>query len=124
REAGVPHERVEHRRGPASKVLPHLCGGRRTRGCADRRVGRSHRLHRRSRHRPPGRGALIMAATLTARYIDAVTRSLAPNAQEDVRVELEASIADAVEARLEQGESPDAAERGVLTELGDPAALA
>ncbi|GAA2904601.1 hypothetical protein JOD62_000798 [Microbacterium keratanolyticum] len=65
-----------------------------------------------------------MAATLTARYIDAVTRSLAPNAQEDVRVELEASIADAVEARLEQGESPDAAERGVLTELGDPAALA
>lgn len=65
-----------------------------------------------------------MTASLTARYIDAVTRSLTPTAQDDVRVELEASIADAIDARLEQGETPDAAERSVLTELGDPAALA
>lgn len=63
-------------------------------------------------------------ATLTERYIDATVRSLRPEAQDDVRAELEASIADAVEARLEQGESPDAAERAVLTELGDPGALA
>lgn len=65
-----------------------------------------------------------MAATLTDRYIDAVTRSLAPDTQDDVRTELTASIADAVDARLEQGEALEIAEREVLTELGDPAVLA
>lgn len=65
-----------------------------------------------------------MAATLTERYISAVTRSLAPAAQNDVRTELEASIADAIEARTEQGEKREDAERAVLTELGDPAILA
>lgn len=44
-----------------------------------------------------------MTTRLTERYIAAVTRSLNPHAQDDVRVELEASIADAVDARLEQG---------------------
>lgn len=63
-------------------------------------------------------------ATLTERYIGATIRSLRPETQDDVRAELEASIADAVEARLDQGESPDAAERAVLTELGDPGLLA
>lgn len=65
-----------------------------------------------------------MNATLTDRYIDAVARSLSPTAQDDVRVELTASISDAIEDRLEQGEAHDDAERAVLTELGDPAALA
>ena len=65
-----------------------------------------------------------MPATLTERYISATVRSLRPDAQEDVRAELAASIADAVEARTEQGEEPAAAEREVLTGLGDPAALA
>ncbi|MEW1960920.1 permease prefix domain 1-containing protein [Microbacterium sp. NPDC077644] len=65
-----------------------------------------------------------MAAALTDRYIGAVTKSLAPAAQEDVRTELEASIGDAVEARVEQGESREDAERAVVTDLGDPAALA
>lgn len=65
-----------------------------------------------------------MAATLTERYIGAVTRSLTPAAQHDVRAELEASIGDAVEARAEQGEERADAERAVLTELGDPAILA
>lgn len=65
-----------------------------------------------------------MAATLTERYIAAVTKSLSPNTQNDVRVELEASIADAVEARVEQGESSPDAEHRVLTDLGDPAILA
>lgn len=65
-----------------------------------------------------------MAATLTERYIDAVTRSLNPTAQDDVRIELEASIADAIEARVEQGESSEDAEHRVLTDLGDPAILA
>lgn len=63
-------------------------------------------------------------ATLTERYIAATIRSLKPENQADVRAELEASIADAVEARVEQGEAPEAAERTVLTELGDPGVLA
>lgn len=65
-----------------------------------------------------------MAATLSDRYIFAVTRSLAPELQDDVRTELTASIADAVDARAEQGEPSESAERAVLTDLGDPAALA
>lgn len=65
-----------------------------------------------------------MTTTLTERYIAAVTRSLPPTTQDDVRIELEASIADAVDARVEQGEAHEDAERHVLTELGDPAVLA
>ncbi len=65
-----------------------------------------------------------MAATLTDRYISAVTKSIDPAAQSDVRIELEASIADAVEARTDQGENGEDAERAVLTDLGDPAILA
>jgi hypothetical protein len=65
-----------------------------------------------------------MPTTLTERYISAAVHPLPPESQEDVRAELAASIADAVEARLEQGEEPAAAEREVLTGLGDPAVLA
>lgn len=65
-----------------------------------------------------------MATTLTERYISATIASLPPETQDDVRAELETSIADAVEARQDQGEDPGAAERAALTELGDPAALA
>ncbi len=66
----------------------------------------------------------MATAPLTERYIAATVRSLPPTAQHDVRAELEASIADAVEARLDQGEPPAQAERAVLTELGDPGVLA
>ncbi|MDQ0726385.1 permease prefix domain 1-containing protein [Microbacterium sp. W4I20] len=62
--------------------------------------------------------------TLTEKYISATIRSLPATSQADVRAELEASIADAVEARTDQGEPRDSAERAVLTELGDPGALA
>jgi hypothetical protein len=65
-----------------------------------------------------------MNTTLTERYIAATVKSLPPTAQDDVRAELQASVADAVEARVEQGEDREEAERVVLTELGDPAALA
>lgn len=65
-----------------------------------------------------------MTTTLTQRYIDATIRSIPPATQEDVRAELEASITDAVEARIELGEAPMSAERAVLSELGDPAVLA
>lgn len=67
---------------------------------------------------------MTTTATLTERYISATIRSLEPAVQDDVRAELEASIADAIEARLEQGETSSAAERSVLTELGDPGILA
>lgn len=67
---------------------------------------------------------MTTTTTLTERYISATIRSLRPEAQADVRAELEASIADAIEARLEQGEAPESAERAVLTELGDPGVLA
>lgn len=63
-------------------------------------------------------------STLTERYISATIRSLAPDTQDEVRAELEAAIADAVDARREQGESPEEAERAVLTDLGDPGILA
>lgn len=62
--------------------------------------------------------------TLTERYISAVTKSLPLTAQDDVRIELEASIADAVEARVDEGERREDAERSVLTGLGDPGFLA
>jgi len=62
--------------------------------------------------------------TLTERYITATIRSLPATAQADVRAELEGAIADAVEARVEQGEPRETAERAVLTELGDPGVLA
>lgn len=65
-----------------------------------------------------------MTATLTQRYIAATVHSLPPSSQDDVRAELSASIADAVEARIENGEPPEAAERSALNELGDPALLA
>jgi hypothetical protein len=65
-----------------------------------------------------------MAATLTDRYIAATVRTLPPDAQADVRAELAASIGDDLEARLEQGEAQEDAERAVLTALGDPDVLA
>lgn len=65
-----------------------------------------------------------MTTTLTDRYIQAAVSSLPAASHDDVRAELAGSIADAVEARVEQGETPADAERAALTELGDPAALA
>lgn len=61
---------------------------------------------------------------LTERYLDATARSLPAEAQDDVRNELRASIDEAIETRTEQGEDLQEAERAVLNELGDPAALA
>lgn len=65
-----------------------------------------------------------MTATLTERYISATIRSLEPGMRNDIRAELEASIADAIEARVAQGEAAQEAERRVLAELGDPGILA
>lgn len=67
-----------------------------------------------------------MESTLSERYVAATINSLGTGTGtvEDVRAELEALIADAAEARTEQGETPENAEHAVLTELGDPAILA
>lgn len=65
-----------------------------------------------------------MTATLTDRYIAATVRSLPESLQAEVRDELRASIADAVDVRTENGEPLEHAERAVLTELGDPGVLA
>lgn len=65
-----------------------------------------------------------MTATLTDRYITATVKSLPPQLQSEVRDELQASIADAIDARTEQGEALERAEREVLTDLGDPGVLA
>lgn len=65
-----------------------------------------------------------MTSTLSERYIAATVKDLPAELHAEVRPELEASIGDAVEARISQGEGREAAERTVLTELGDPAILA
>jgi len=77
--------------------------------------------------RPPEDAAV---PTLADRYLHAVGR-LVPDAQRGaIQAEVRERIADAVDARLAHGpavgappEDPAAAERAVLTELGDPARL-
>ncbi len=51
-------------------------------------------------------------------------RTVPEKQRADLSAELRASIADQIDARVESGESRDAAERAVLIELGDPDALA
>ncbi|MFT8395973.1 permease prefix domain 1-containing protein [Propionibacterium sp.] len=65
-----------------------------------------------------------MNATLTNRYIAAVIRTIPQRQRNDVARELGASIADQVDARVAAGEETATAEREVLTDLGDPDALA
>ena len=64
------------------------------------------------------------AATLTTRYVEAAMRTVPEKQREDLAAELEASIADQVDARVDAGQTQDAAERAVLTDLGDPDKLA
>ena len=64
------------------------------------------------------------AETLTTRYVDAAMRTVPEKQRDDLAEELTASIADQIEARTEAGEPAEAAERAVLTELGDPERLA
>ncbi len=62
--------------------------------------------------------------TLTDRYVDATLRGVPQDKRVDIERELRASIADAIDARVEAGTSSAEAEVAVLTELGDPARLA
>lgn len=62
--------------------------------------------------------------TLTDRYVWTVTRHLPSDVGPDVAKELRGTIADAVDDKVEAGADPEAAEQQVLTDLGDPEALA
>lgn len=62
--------------------------------------------------------------TLTDRYIHAATRTVPEKQRADLAAELRGSIDDQVDARIAGGEPSDAAERAVLTDLGDPDRLA
>lgn len=65
-----------------------------------------------------------MDATLTDRYISAATRTVPEKQRPELAADLRERIADQLDARRESGVSDAAAERSVLTELGDPEALA
>jgi hypothetical protein len=64
------------------------------------------------------------ATTLTDRYVAAAVRTVPEQQREDLAAELRASIEDQVDGRVDQGEDRGAAERAVLTDLGDPDKLA
>jgi len=65
-----------------------------------------------------------MTSTLTDRYVDAAMRTVPEKQRSDLSAELRASIGDQIDARVDAGEVADAAERAVLSELGDPDKLA
>ena len=65
-----------------------------------------------------------MTSTLTDRYVDAAMRTVPEKQRPDLSAELRASIGDQIDARVDSGEPQEAAERAVLTELGDPDKLA
>ncbi|WP_137843077.1 permease prefix domain 1-containing protein [Microbacterium sp. 2FI] len=66
----------------------------------------------------------MTSTTFTDRYVDAAMRTVPESQRADLAAELRASIDDQIDARVDNGESRDAAERAVLTDLGDPDKLA
>ncbi|MFT4136188.1 permease prefix domain 1-containing protein [Microbacterium sp.] len=65
-----------------------------------------------------------MNPTVIDRYVDTAMRTVPEKQRADLSAELRTLIADQVDARVESGEAPDAAESAVLTGLGDPDQLA
>lgn len=65
-----------------------------------------------------------MTTTLTDRYVHTAMRTVPDKQRADLSTELRGSIEDQIDARVEQGEPRESAERTVLTELGDPDELA
>ncbi|BCJ45649.1 hypothetical protein GCM10010168_59300 [Actinoplanes ianthinogenes] len=61
---------------------------------------------------------------LVDRYVLTALRRIPEQQRADIDRELRASIDDAVEARIDAGETPEAAVESALTELGDPERLA
>lgn len=62
--------------------------------------------------------------TLTDRYVEATLTRVPARQRPDIERELRAAIADAIDDRLETGDTATEAENAVLTQLGDPARLA
>jgi hypothetical protein len=62
--------------------------------------------------------------SLAERYVAAAMRTVPEAQRSDLAAELRGSIDDQIEARVAEGETPEAAERAVLTDLGDPDKLA
>lgn len=62
--------------------------------------------------------------TLTDRYLAATLRSVPAQRRDEIASELRASIDDMIEGRTGEGQDITAAEREVLTELGNPDRLA
>ncbi|MEW1588969.1 permease prefix domain 1-containing protein [Micromonospora vinacea] len=62
--------------------------------------------------------------TLTDRYLAATLRSVPAQRRDEIASELRASIDDMIEGRTDGGQDATAAEREVLTELGNPDVLA
>jgi hypothetical protein len=67
---------------------------------------------------------MTTTSTLTDRYVDAILRRLPARQRPDIERELRASIAEAVDDRVDGGKGRAEAECAVLTELGDPVQLA
>ncbi|RKR90425.1 hypothetical protein BDK92_4797 [Micromonospora pisi] len=62
--------------------------------------------------------------TLTDRYLAATLQSVPAQRRDEIATELRGSIEDMIEDRTGNGQDPVAAEREVLTELGNPERLA
>jgi hypothetical protein len=65
-----------------------------------------------------------VTTTLTDRYVAATLHRVAGKHRNEIGQELRATIAEAIEAHIEQGQSPTQAEYTALKELGDPARFA
>lgn len=65
-----------------------------------------------------------MTTALTDRYVAATLHRVAGKHRREISQELRAAIAEAIEAHIEQGQSPAQAEYAALKELGDPARFA
>lgn len=61
---------------------------------------------------------------LSERYLQAVADATAADQRSEVTAEVRSALAEAVDAQVERGSSPQEAERAAVTELGDPAVLA
>ena len=62
--------------------------------------------------------------TLTDAYVAETLQCLPKQQRDEIGRELRASISDAIDSRVADGEKPEVAEYAALLDLGDPAALA
>lgn len=65
----------------------------------------------------------MTATSYTDRYVSAVVRGVPERQRDDLENELRASLADAIDARVEAGADAKSAEYDAIVELGDPIVL-